>query len=87
MQYLSDNNQAGDTEAFNSNMVSPTEFQLNKANYFHTESPPFRTCLLQNMFTSKIHDKRGDFEIVIFSKFGLKNNYSATGHIKTSTLW
>ena len=35
MQYLSDNNQAGDMEAFNSKMVSqiyPTEFQLNKAN-------------------------------------------------------
>ena len=59
MQYLSDNNQAGDTEAFNSNMVSPTEFQLNKANYFHTESPLlglvyYKICLHLKFMTNEV---------------------------------
>ena len=54
--------------------IYPTELQLNKTNSFDTEaSPPFWTCTMylfitNGIFSSKIYDKRDDFNFeIVFS--------------------
>ena len=90
MLFLSDNNQTGIIEAFNSTsrylddlldidnphfepmlgQIYPTELQLNNANSSDTEAPflDLNLSITNGVVSSKIHDKRDDFnfEIVNF---------------------
>ena len=80
MTSLSGDNQADIIEAFNSTSLFskewstkfiPTELQLNKANTSDTEAPFLDLHLfISNSFvSSKIYDKRDDFDIVNFPFF------------------
>ena len=48
--------------------IYPTELQLNRANSSDTEAPflDLNLCISNGTVSTKIHDKRDDFDIVIF---------------------
>ena len=52
--------------------INPTELQLNRANSSDTEAPflDLNLCISNGTVSTKIYDKRDDFDIVNFSFLG-----------------
>ena len=75
MKSLSRENQADTIEAFNIyfdqmvDCIYPTELQLNRANSSDTEAPFFdlNLCISNGTVSSKMYDKRDDFDLFPFS--------------------
>ena len=56
------------------NQIHPSELQLNKANTSDTEAP-FYLSISNGFVSSKIYDKRDDFDFDIVSDFPRRPSY------------